>query len=120
MIKTTDIEQKKLLVILAEDPLKHPSAQEGLRCARGLAADGRWSVTIGVCEQGLSVFQAVGDEGGDPNHDLDVLADRRVVEKCVALVAKENPPPQMPGWVEKLTAEEWLFLGKTADVILKF
>ena len=96
----------------------HPGFQEGLRCARGFAADGRWGVTVEMCSESLESIR----ETSRNFPGVDVTSAEELSGSVRFVVATNDTSHKyvIPDWVHLVTPDEALLLGLSADVVLMF
>ncbi len=96
----------------------HPGSQEGLRCARGFAADGRWRVTVEICAESLESFS----ETSGHFLGVDVTSAEELFGSVRFVVATNDTSRKyvIPDWVHLVTPDEALLLGLAADVVMMF
>ena len=111
-------DRKSLFLKITGNPLEHPGSQEGLRCARGFAADGRWRVTVEICAESVECFNTSSDQL--QGFDLTSLGDLSRRVHFIVAPSDGSSKNASPDWVNPVTPDEALLLGQVADVILVF
>ena len=100
------------LVVIAGDPRNDEASLEGMRCALVLAADSRWNLSIGFCEDALGFIR---DVSGDPR-SAEVFC-HPILKQWSQLPGKWYylSKPQADGAIDSperaLSASEWLEMG---------
>lgn len=109
-------QRKSVLFQIQHDPVAHLGAQEGLRCARGLALDGRWSVTLVFSGLGLEYLsrRSIGERD-------DISLDRFPKDVIVlGILAHAQNDHLIQENVRGITPQEGIQLGLEADVLMMF
>ena len=109
---------KSLFIKINGTTLGQPGTLEGLRCARGFAADGRWRVTIEICAESVEHFIEFSDQFRAPGFtSVEELAG---LVRIIVAMNNTSPNPAIPDWIQPVTPDEVLQLGLTADVVMMF
>lgn len=109
---------KSLVLKISGNRVSHPAAQEGLRCARGLVADGRWKVIVELSEEGVMSL----NERSRGLHAPDASSVEQLAARAQIIVVMKHTDQGsfIPEWMLKVTPDEALRLGIKADVVLLF
>lgn len=116
-----EMDQKKtksLFLKICGDPATDSSSQEGLRCARGLAVDGRWAVTVELCGEGLR--HSGSWEEAPPVYGLTSLQELAATAQIIVVQKDSDKGDPVPEWILKVTPDEALQRGMSADAVLMF
>jgi len=109
---------KSLFLKISGNPMDHPGSLEGLRCARGFAADGRWRVTVEICSECVEYFietqENLQGTGFTSIEELSGLVRFVIASNSISHTSA------IPDWIHPLTTDEALLLGLAADVVLMF
>lgn len=110
---------KSLLLKICGNPATDPGAREGLRCARGFAADGRWEVAVHLCGEGANCLH--GCTGFDPEADVAAsLEELSAKAQIIATPEDLNPGNSFPDWILIVSSDEMVQRGLFAEVVLVF
>ena len=100
------------LVVIAGDPRNDEASLEGMRCALVMAADSRWNLSIGFCEDALGFIRDVSE---DPR-SAEVFC-HPILKQWSQLPGKwyylsKSQAEGAVGFPERaLSASEWLQMG---------
>ncbi|MBT5061881.1 MAG: hypothetical protein HN610_01840 [Verrucomicrobia bacterium] len=102
----------RCLVVISGDPRNDEASLEGMRCALVLAADSRWKLTIGFCEDALGF---VRDLSGNPcsaevfSHPILKQWSQLPGKWCYLSQPRADGEIELPE--RALSASEWLEMG---------
>ena len=100
------------LIVISGDPRNDEASLEGMRCALLLAADSRWKLTVGFCEDALGFVWVVS---GNPypeeafSHPILKQWSQQPGKWCYLSQARADGEIEIPE--RALSASEWLQMG---------